>query len=707
MTHRRRLTLLALVLLSWAVPSDLKGQNIDGVSESLLREVMPEADLFSPAAGDPLVKQAYQGQELIGYVFLTSDLPPEEYGYSGTIETLVGMRLDGTITGIRVTNYRESYMRSMGDFLRRPGFQEQYTGKYVGEAFRVGGDVDGISQVSISVRALSRGIRNTARRVANAYSFEVELPTGTVEDVVGLSWFELRRRGVVERLEVTEPGEGSAGISLAHMWSDRVGEYLLGEEMYQRALASVERRGGADHLMLYTVDGPRLRLFVREGWAIEQGGDTIDISPDNIVMLGLTSGGVSYGEATITGVMMVEDTVDITRPFTFLYNLGPRLGSHRLDYTTQEARIIVAEEAAAAAEAEAAAELAAAEERAAAEALANSALPLTAVEGVAPIDTAEAELGGPSDSSAIVGSEEVLPSEGFNFTLIQEETLFERMLANTSWDRVALILLVLTFGTAAFFTKITSLRWVSLGVTLLVLGFVDGGFLSVSHITSAIWVGPSVFLDDLPLLLMVVFTVVTTLIWGRVFCGFLCPFGALQDFLDRIIPKSWRKTPSTRVHQLGLWAKYLVLAIILIPALAGSHISFYEYFEPFGTVFFRSPSILLWVIAGAFILASAIVPRFYCRYACPLGAALAIASVLSPKRIRRVEQCDHCLVCQQKCPTGAIQGPEVDFKECVRCNVCEVQLIEKAGVCRHEMEEIRPRLIQVKLGSLEGVADGA
>lgn len=694
--------------MSLAVPNDLKAQNIERVSESLLREVMPEADLFSPATGEPLVKQAYRGQELIGYVFLTSDLPPEEYGYSGTIETLVGMKLDGTLTGIRVTSYRESYMRSMGDFLRKPGFQEQYTGKYVGQAFRVGGDVDGISQVSISVRALSRGIRNTARRVANAYSFEVELPTGTVEDVVGLSWFELRRRGVVERLEVTEPGEGSAGISLAHMWSDRVGEYLLGEEMYQRALASVERRGGADHLMLYTVDGPRLRLFVREGWAIEQGGDTIDIWPENIVMLGLTSGGVSYGEATITGVMMVEGTVDITRPFTFLYDLGPRLGFHTLDYTTQEARIIMAEEAAAAAaEAEAAAERAAAEERAVAEALANTDLPSTTVEGVAPIDTAEAELEGPSDSSAIVGSDEILPGEGFDFTLIQEETLLERMLANTSWTRVAWILLVLAFATAAFFSKVTSLRWVSLGVTLLVLGFMDGGFLSVSHITSAIWVGPSVFLDDLPLLLMVVFTVVTTLIWGRVFCGFLCPFGALQDFLDRFVPESWKRTPSTRAHRIGLWAKYLVLAIIVIPALAGSHVSSYEYFEPFGTVFFRSPSILLWVIAGAFILASAIVPRFYCRYACPLGAALAIASVVSPKRIRRVEQCDHCLVCQQKCPTGAIEGPEIDFKECVRCNVCEVQLIEQTGVCRHEMKEVRSRLIQVKLGSLEGVADGA
>ncbi|GIS79699.1 MAG: hypothetical protein CM1200mP14_12650 [Gammaproteobacteria bacterium] len=69
MTHRQRLTLLAAVLMSFAAPNDLKGQNIDGVSESLLREVMSEADLFSPATGDPLVKQAYRGQELIGYVF--------------------------------------------------------------------------------------------------------------------------------------------------------------------------------------------------------------------------------------------------------------------------------------------------------------------------------------------------------------------------------------------------------------------------------------------------------------------------------------------------------------------------------------------------------------------------------------------------------------------------------------------------------------
>ena len=100
MVYTQRYVVLIAVFFQLAAANDLKAQQIENVPESLLREVMPGADLFSPAGGDPLVKQAYRGQELIGYVFLTSDLPPEEYGYSGTIETLVGMRLDGTLTGI-------------------------------------------------------------------------------------------------------------------------------------------------------------------------------------------------------------------------------------------------------------------------------------------------------------------------------------------------------------------------------------------------------------------------------------------------------------------------------------------------------------------------------------------------------------------------------------------------------------------------------
>jgi len=697
----RPITLLAALVLA-VLPGDLTAQNVDQVSLSLLQQVMPEADRFSPAGGEPIVKEAYRGEDLIGYVFLTSDVPPTQYGYSGPIEALVGMTVDRTLTGVRVTDYRESYMQNRGDFLRTPGFQEQYAGKYVGEPFRVGGDVDGISGVSISVRALSRGVRDTARRVANAYSGAL-LPSGPVTDIVNLSWFELRGRGVVEQMDVTLPGEGSTAISIAHISSDRVGEYLLGEDLYEGALRAVERRGGSDHLMLYGVGG-RLRTFVREGWAIEQAGDTIAIPPGNIVLLGLPTGGRVDGEATLIGIMMIDGTVDIVKPFSFLYDLGPELGSFSLEYTTQEARIVMAEDAAAA-EAEAAAARAAAAETATGDPVRLDE-PESVEEAVTPAvslppDTPAADLPAVDARSASAGQFEQL-----DFTLVQEETLLERMLSSASWTRVALVVFVLAFGTAAFFTKATALRWISLGVTLVVLGFVDGGFLSISHITSGIWVGPSVFLDDLPLLLMVVFTVVTTLVWGRVFCGFLCPFGALQDFLDRVVPRRWQRTPSKHAHEAGLKAKYGVLAIIVIPALAGSQTSLYQYFEPFGTVFSLSSSVLLWTIAGAVIVASAIVPRFYCRYACPLGAALAVGSLISLRRIQRVEHCDYCKVCEQKCPTGAIEGPEIDFKECVRCNVCEVQLMEQTGVCGHDMEEVRSRLVRLKIGALAGTVDG-
>jgi NosR/NirI family nitrous oxide reductase transcriptional regulator len=131
-------------------------------------------------------------------------------------------------------------------------------------------------------------------------------------------------------------------------------------------------------------------------------------------------------------------------------------------------------------------------------------------------------------------------------------------------------------------------------------------------------------------------------------------------------------------------------------AAAPSHIGVYQYFEPFATVFYLSRSPLLWAIAGSILVASAVIPRFYCRYACPLGAALGLASLVSIFRIDRVEQCNHCKVCEFACPTGAISGPDIDFKECVRCNICEVKLQEGAGVCRHTMDEVQSRLIKLE-----------
>jgi ferredoxin len=684
---------LGLLALSLAATAGA-AQGVDRVRPSLLRDVMPAADSLDPAEGNPPVKRAYRGGELVGYIFLTADLPPEERGYSGPVRAVVGMSPDGTLTGVRVTEYHESYMSSKGDFLRRPGFQEQYAGKYIGDGFRVYDDVDGIAKVSISVRALSRGVRDAARRVAAAYPPARPVPTAPVGDVMSMSWFVMRQNGVAARMDVTAEGEDAVGVSLIHLESEALARYLVGG-LYQYVLNAVERRERSGELILYAIDGPGNRLAIQQGWSVEQSGSRTDIPVDDVVLLGSPWEGLLSGETSNVGVIILDDAIDIGSPLTFSFARGADITATAA-YTSQRALAVMA---ARRSDESAPVGRAAGGNAGGAVTATSAAAPARPTEPASPSAVASPTSPSSEPSPALAAASDATAIEQLvqlDFTEVREESALEQLLAGTSWGRVALVLVVLVFAAAAFFTKSTTLRWVSLATTFAVLGFVDGGFLSISHITGVIWVGPSAVLGDLPLLLMVAFTLVTVAFWGRVFCGFLCPFGALQDFLERLVPQRFKRELPRGAHRVALKAKYGVLAVILLPAIAGIEVSVYQYFEPFGTVFFLSTNAVLWTIAGTFLIASAVVPRFYCRYACPLGASLALASLLTWRRIPRVEQCDHCKVCERKCPTGAITGPTVDFKECVRCNICEVQLIERTGVCQHDMEAIRPRLVQLK-----------
>src|SRR5690606_5283390 len=131
------------------------------------------ADRFDEKRGDPPVIRAYAGERLLGFVFLTRDIPPEQLGYSGPVQAIVGLGVDGRVSGARVTDYYESYKSSMGDFLRRPGIQEQFADKSIADPFEVNADVDGVSRATISTRAFARGIRNASRRVAEAYASDI------------------------------------------------------------------------------------------------------------------------------------------------------------------------------------------------------------------------------------------------------------------------------------------------------------------------------------------------------------------------------------------------------------------------------------------------------------------------------------------------------------------------------------------------------
>ena len=135
-----------------------------------LKQVFPGATAFSKKQRKPLPHFiAYSGapdsQTAAGYVFWTTELQPDERGYDGPIEMLVGMDMNGKLTGVLVTEQHEPY----GYFsVGLPWFARQFTGKDIRDPFKVGADVAAVSRASISVNSASRAIRNSARLAARA-----------------------------------------------------------------------------------------------------------------------------------------------------------------------------------------------------------------------------------------------------------------------------------------------------------------------------------------------------------------------------------------------------------------------------------------------------------------------------------------------------------------------------------------------------------
>jgi NosR/NirI family nitrous oxide reductase transcriptional regulator len=187
------------------------------------------------------------------------------------------------------------------------------------------------------------------------------------------------------------------------------------------------------------------------------------------------------------------------------------------------------------------------------------------------------------------------------------------------------------------------------------------------------------------------------LFWGRgPFCGWLCPFGALQELLSSIAKRL--KVPQVKLPW-GLHERLWPIKYIIFLGLFG--LSFYSIsyaemaaeVEPFKTAiilkFVRDWPFV--VFAGALLIASLFIERFYCRYLCPLGAALAI-----PGRIRMFEwlkrypECGSpCQRCAKECPVQSIHPEgQINVNECIYCMHCQ-ELYHDDHRC--------PHMIQVRL----------
>ncbi len=222
--------------------------------------------------------------------------------------------------------------------------------------------------------------------------------------------------------------------------------------------------------------------------------------------------------------------------------------------------------------------------------------------------------------------------------------------------------------------------------TLFYIGWYSLGQLSVENVftfTHALmgkfrW---DVFLMDPVIFMLWGFTAATILLWGRgVFCGWLCPFGALQELINELARKFKVKQYELpfAVHE-RLWAvKYIILLALF--GLSLQSVSMAEKaaeVEPFKTTIMLFFQREWWFVAYAITLLfiSIFTRKVYCRYICPLGAALAIPTKLRLfDWLKRRKECGQpCQLCAVECEIQAIHPDgKINANECHHCLDCQM-----------------------------------
>ena len=168
-------------------------------------------------------------------------------------------------------------------------------------------------------------------------------------------------------------------------------------------------------------------------------------------------------------------------------------------------------------------------------------------------------------------------------------------------------------------------------------------------------------------------------LWGRgLFCGWLCPFGALQEFahhLGRLLRLPQIEPNAIWDNRLK-WLKYLILAgmaylLVTAPGRLDKAIEVEPFKTAITTFFIREWYYVAY--AAGLLLLSMVLFKGFCRYVCPLGAVMAIGGLLRGRKWieRRTECGSPCQLCKVKCNYGAIKKTgEIQYSECFQCLDC-------------------------------------
>ena len=683
----RRVPVLLLLTIFLAL-SLASRAGLSAELERFLKDIRP-ADIFPGAnriaapGGSPLVAAAFRGNEQVGFVFLNSDIV-NATGYSGKpIHVLITMDLDGVIRGARLVEHSEPIVLIGIPEKRIRGFIDGFIGLNVVklvQSDKDDHDIDIVSGATVSVMVIDDSVVRSAIRVARAYGLgglesDQALPIGpkasidmtapaTTED-----WIALIGDGSVRRLKLTigdvnrafeEDGDAAAigrsetgdqdevfiELYAALVSIPTIGKSVLGDGEYRNL---TKRLKPGQHGILLAAAGRysfKGSGYVRGGifdrFQLIQGDNSIRFRDRNHKRLRKVAAAGSSDLKEVDLFYIPDDAeFDAAKPWRLQLLVSRATGPTSKAFTTFDLEYRPPEKY----------------------------LEYEEVEPPAPSDVAAAR-------SDIEGS-------------VLWKTLWGRKIPEIVVLMAALGVLTLIFFFQNWFVKrpkfAERIRIGFLVFTLFGIGIYAGAQLSVVNIMTVFsalvggfdW---AYFLMEPLIFILWGSVAISLLFWGRgAYCGWLCPFGALQELLNRAAKAV--RIPQYRVpwalHE-RLWpVKYIIFLVLFGVSLHS--LSLAEQMaevEPFKTAivlrFIREWPFV--VFALALLAVGLFIERFYCRYLCALGAALAIpARMRMFEWLKRYPACGtRCQRCANDCMVQAIH-PEghINPNECLYCLHCQ------------------------------------
>jgi NosR/NirI family nitrous oxide reductase transcriptional regulator len=714
---------LALLLAIACVGPGQADESLAGfLSKTQPNELIPEAQAYGQPQGSPPLTPILKGGDIVGYAYLNTDFT-SAVGYSGKpIRILVGIDTKGTIRGIKLVEHKEPIVLIGIPQEKVVAALNSLIGKDLG---RVAAGQEKIPQVDIvsgaTVTVLVMGdsvVRSAVKLIRSGRLGEWSGAGGASTapaKVVDMSlseirdWNSLVGDGSVRALKLTV-GEvtqafGNAGqtqaagapesanpadkfieLYVAPVSVPTIGRSLLGDDLFARLQKKLKP---GQQAILVAGDGAysfKGSGYVRGGIfdriELLQDGEGVRFRDRNHTRLGdIAADGAPHLREIALFTVPEEFSLDLAEPWELQLLVQRSYGARdkatlpfNLGYTLPDSYLKAAPAAQPATET--------------VQPAANAPAPVANAGGT--ID----------DETPLWVSIWKLNSVKIGITIC-----------------ALLVLCVIFFFQNWLVQRPVLFAWVRRGYLLFVLlwlGWYANAQLSVVNVltfTNSLVTGFSwEFFLSAPLIFILWAAVAAGLLfWGRgPFCGWLCPFGALQELTNNLA--QWLKVPQVRLP-FGLHERMWPVKYIIFLGLFG--LSFYSValaetyaeVEPFKTAiilkFARGWPFVAFALA--LLAVGLFIERFYCRYLCPLGAALAI-----PGRIRMFEwlkrypECGSpCQRCAKECPVQAIHPEgQINVNECIYCMHCQ-ELYHDDHRCPHM---IQVRLKREKFAALSSPA---